>query len=79
MPAYTPRLPKAVAMKNSIPSEILSAPGFLALFLSSSIIKNAIKFIARKKPAVYNILLFILLAPLNCGSPHYLTCGFNFK
>jgi len=46
MPAYTPTLPKAAAMKNNIPSEILSAPLFFALFLSKSITKKANKFIA---------------------------------
>ena len=46
IPANTPMLPKAVAMKNNIPSEIRSAPFFLDLFLSKSMTKKANKFIA---------------------------------
>jgi hypothetical protein len=48
IPTYTPRLPKAVAMKNNIPSEILSALFFLDLILSKNIRKKANIFIARK-------------------------------
>jgi hypothetical protein len=39
-------------MKNIIPSDILSAPVLIDLFLSISMIKKVIKLITTKKPKI---------------------------
>jgi hypothetical protein len=49
IPAYTPTLPKAAAIKNNNPSEILSASFFFDLFLSNSITRKATALTVRKK------------------------------
>lgn len=49
IPAYTPTLPNAAAMKNKNPSEILSAPLLLDFTLSANIEKKAIRLIDMKK------------------------------
>jgi len=48
IPAYTPKAPKAAAMKNSNPSDILSVPCFTDLILSIITIEKATKLIKRK-------------------------------
>lgn len=45
IPAYTPKLPKAVAMKNSLPSDIRRAPTFLERILSYIILRKVTMFI----------------------------------
>lgn len=52
MPKYTPILPKAVAIKKSLPSEMRRAPVRLERILSYDMIKNASKFISIMRQTV---------------------------
>ncbi len=57
IPKYTPILPKIVAIKNNIPSEILTlSPFFFEMFLSNNINKKAVKFRTTKTPTIRKIL-----------------------
>lgn len=59
IPMYTPMLPKTVAIKNNIPSEILLPLSLSAFDLSMNMSKKALTLVKRKKYSKYNVIFSI--------------------